>query len=306
MCSEVSQPSGSAGSGPFQCLLRFSRVGSARASAVSTQQKPMGPTLQLSLFHLVLWLLGLPEPETLFAHLRRPCAWIPSYCTAAGILLVLKDVWPFLRLMMVFLGTWLTAFWEYIEFAQRHVRHCFTIKFKFRFSPLQGQVSLYKWQLDEQKPFVCKGLCSRAVMPAASMVCSTQMRASYPASSASRVPGLFWARRAAPPPRFACPAVRHALATHCWPFLSFSSRLLLTCSFSRWDPFCWGLQLVAEFREPQMSISVSKPCIGFLLIPSWVADVWNLTQPVYPQLKLLDPECPIFLPLPSSPHTLLR
>ena len=206
----------------------------------------------------------------------------------------------------VFLGTWLTAFWEYIEFAQRHVRHCFTIKFKFRFSPLQGQVSLYKWQLDEQKPFVCKGLCSRAVMPAASTVCSTQMRASYPASSASRVPGLFWARRAAPPPRFACPAVRHALATHCWPFLSFSSRLLLTCSFSWWDPFCWGLQLVPEFREPQMSISVSKPCIGFLLIPSWVADVWNLTQPVYPQLKLLDPECPIFLPLPSSPHTLLR
>ena len=217
MCSEVSRPSGSAGSGLFQCLLRFSRVGSARASAVSTQQKPTGPTLQLSVLHLALWLLGLPEPATLFPHLRRPCAWIPSYCTAAGILLVLKDVWPFLRIMMVFLGTWLIAFWEYIEFAQRHVRHCFKIKLKFRFSPLQGQVSLYKWQLDEQKPSVCKGLCSRAVMPAASTVCSAQMRASYPASSASRVPGRLWARRAAPPPRFACPVVRHSLLT----FLKF-------------------------------------------------------------------------------------
>ena len=73
MCSEVSQPSGSAGSGPFQCLLRFSRVGSARASAVSTQQKPMGPTLQLSVFHLALWLLGLPARDTVSSPQETLC-----------------------------------------------------------------------------------------------------------------------------------------------------------------------------------------------------------------------------------------
>ena len=89
------------------------------------------------------------------------CAWVPSYCTVARAVLVLKDVWLFLRLVIVFLSAWLTPFWEYVEFAQRRLWHCFEIKFKFRFSPLQGQTSLYKWQLAEQKPYVCKGLCSR-------------------------------------------------------------------------------------------------------------------------------------------------
>ena len=236
MCSEVSRPSGSAGSGLFQCLLRFSRVGSARASAVSTQQKPTGPTLQLSVLHLALWLLGLPEPATLFPHLRRPCAWIPSYCTAAGILLVLKDVWPFLRIMMVFLGTWLIAFWEYIEFAQRHVRHCFKIKLKFRFSPLQGQVSLYKWQLDEQKPSVCKGLCSRAVMPAAS-------RCAPPRCGQVTQPALLpvcWAASERGGQLLLLGLRAQRSATHCWPFLSFSSRLLLDLFFLSMRSFLLG------------------------------------------------------------------
>ena len=202
-----------------------------------------------------------------------PCAWAPSYCTAAGALLVVKDMWLFLRLVTVFLGTWLTPFWEYIEFAQRCLRHCFEIKFKFRFSPLQGQMSLCKWQLVEQKPCVCKGLCSRGqwllhqlcAPPRGQQVTQPAVLPVCQAFSECRGQLLLLLC-------LLCLLVRHALATHRWSFLRFCSRPLLDSFPLSMRSFLLGTSVstCVPGSHRCLSLCLNHVLDSYLSLPEWL------------------------------------
>lgn len=135
-----SQPCGSSGSCSFQRFLPFSWGVSSHASTISTWQKTQGGPLQTSgapSLRLSVLCLADSSPElSTVSSARRALPGFPLTALWPGHFWFWKMFDGFCYLVIVFLGKWLTAFWEYSEFSWRHLRHCLEIKFKFRFSPL--------------------------------------------------------------------------------------------------------------------------------------------------------------------------